>query len=338
MLAAKIPQWKHHERRGQALFKLIADLQVEFAAQFEAARLETNRKAREKRGTARTAAGKAGMSESDDGDDEDGEAAMQSDGADCDFAEDQEVPIAAPKPTGKRRAPFDDATNVPRAANAPAPRAPSQPAWQSLWEPFELYSAIGHYSATRILQAAVARGRHTPSTSSTHAVRLGSGSASRDALYESTTVLETMHVGSVMPNLGRVEEGGVPTLETLGYSDSESFDLISEALSVISGSSEERSDSNHPEGPCGKLLDECPHCWKHASKPIGDLHAFLAAAMLHAAQPFPGDFNPCSPGETQKQSRFLLYTLSSLSEDVVEPVSLRSSGLKSSGKWLKGLV
>ncbi|KAJ6586630.1 hypothetical protein B0H10DRAFT_829530 [Mycena sp. CBHHK59/15] len=119
MLAAKIPQWKHHERRGQALFKLIADLQVEFAAQFEAARLETNRKAREKRGTARTAAGKAGMSESDDGDDEDGEAAMQSDGADCDFAEDQEVPIAAPKPTGKRRAPFDDATNVPRAAKRP---------------------------------------------------------------------------------------------------------------------------------------------------------------------------------------------------------------------------
>ncbi|KAK7012474.1 hypothetical protein R3P38DRAFT_2790724 [Favolaschia claudopus] len=42
-------QWKHHERCGDSLWELIRGLQIRFASEFDAARLEKNRKAREKR-------------------------------------------------------------------------------------------------------------------------------------------------------------------------------------------------------------------------------------------------------------------------------------------------
>ncbi|KAJ7465210.1 hypothetical protein FB451DRAFT_1488751 [Mycena latifolia] len=108
---------------------------------------------------------------------------------------------------------------------------------------------------------------------STHAMRLQSGSTSRDALYESTEVLETLHVGAILSGV----EGGesIQILETFSDSDG-SYELISE-----SNSDSDSEDSQPQESPC----------------PIGDLYVFYTAMMLQAAQPYPGDLKPCGPEE-----------------------------------------
>ncbi|KAJ7648829.1 hypothetical protein B0H17DRAFT_1215537 [Mycena rosella] len=143
---------------------------------------------------------------------------------------------------------------------------------------------------------------------STHAVRLQSGSASRDALFESTAVLETLHVGAMQFDLSGVEKGGEP-IQTLDFSDPESFDLISELQSVI-------SDDSEPKGtPLKKRKPGCadPTCWCMKGggiKPIGDIYTFNAALMLQAAQPYPGDASPCEPDDAFKEERFLLYSVS----------------------------
>ncbi|KAJ7602745.1 P-loop containing nucleoside triphosphate hydrolase protein [Mycena polygramma] len=43
-LSATIPRWKHHSRHGSPLLAIITNLQQEFTAQFEAARIERNKK------------------------------------------------------------------------------------------------------------------------------------------------------------------------------------------------------------------------------------------------------------------------------------------------------
>ncbi|KAJ7645363.1 hypothetical protein B0H17DRAFT_1216039 [Mycena rosella] len=55
-LTTTIPRWKYHSRHGAPLFALIQDLQREFAATFEAARLERNTKNRLRAKSKRAAA------------------------------------------------------------------------------------------------------------------------------------------------------------------------------------------------------------------------------------------------------------------------------------------
>ncbi|KAF7328233.1 ATP-dependent DNA helicase RecQ [Mycena venus] len=116
VLVTKIPHWKYHERHGEAIFALIKSLQIRFAADFEAARLEKNRKARMKR---RAAADREEMS--DDG------MVGNSDGAGegSDMEEElEEIVSSRAEPTRKRRI-LEDTTNTPpspkriRAARAP---------------------------------------------------------------------------------------------------------------------------------------------------------------------------------------------------------------------------
>ncbi|KAJ7939199.1 hypothetical protein B0H13DRAFT_1850935 [Mycena leptocephala] len=119
VLVAKIPDWKHHERRGEALYTLIRRLQLQFAAEFEAARLEKNKKARLKRRAA------AGWDKMSDGEDEGDEA------QDTSASEDEPVhehPVSPPTEVAKRKrqpAVLEDVTNVqPAAKRARASRAP----------------------------------------------------------------------------------------------------------------------------------------------------------------------------------------------------------------------
>ncbi|KAJ7681487.1 hypothetical protein B0H17DRAFT_1205763 [Mycena rosella] len=139
---------------------------------------------------------------------------------------------------------------------------------------------------------------------STHVVRLQSGSA----LVESTAVLETLHIGVMQFDLSRVEEGGEP-IQTLDFSDPESFELISELQSVIS------DDSEPKESPLKKRKPGCadPTCWCMEGgdvKSIGNIYAFKAALMLQAVQPYPGDASPCEPDDAFEEERFLLYSVS----------------------------
>lgn len=110
VLVAKIPQWKYHERRGAALWMLIQSLQIRFAAEFDAARLEKNKKARTKRRAA-TEWDKMsdGVNESsgDEREEEDGNGVPE------------EVDKDAPSPPRKRKSgPLEDITNAPKRARA----------------------------------------------------------------------------------------------------------------------------------------------------------------------------------------------------------------------------
>ncbi|KAJ7113607.1 P-loop containing nucleoside triphosphate hydrolase protein, partial [Mycena epipterygia] len=125
VLVTKIPQWKHAERHGEALFELIRTLQGEFASQFEAARVERNKKARLKR---RAAAGRDDMSiDDDEKSDSAEEDTGDNEGADVDEPVPQHSsPSPAVEPAKqKRRAPLDDTTNTSRAPKRPRAAAPS---------------------------------------------------------------------------------------------------------------------------------------------------------------------------------------------------------------------
>ena len=65
-----------------------------------------------------------------------------------------------------------------------------------------------------------------------HAAHIRTDSSSRDALFESTEVLDTFLVGTVrFGDLGGVEEGGEPSQTFEKTSDSEeSFDKISDSV------------------------------------------------------------------------------------------------------------
>jgi hypothetical protein len=121
---------------------------------------------------------------------------------------------------------------------------------------------------------------------STHLAEIPTASSSRNALYESTEVLDTMFVGAMCFALDTVEEGGVPeplqtsldnNFETLSQQSSEDFDLPSE---------------NVPNNP------------------IGDLYAFYLELMVQGAQPYPGDPNWHTSEECFDEKRFLSYWIS----------------------------
>jgi hypothetical protein len=119
-------------------------------------------------------------------------------------------------------------------------------------------------------QTASSKKKGKPPGMHSHAVDIPTTSSSRDALYESTTVLETLQVRAMrFDYLGRVEEGGEPIQSFENLTDSgDSFELISEP------NSQNEIDSAPGDAP---------------SRPIGDLYAFCAEFMLQAAQPDPGD-------------------------------------------------
>ncbi|KAJ7464089.1 P-loop containing nucleoside triphosphate hydrolase protein [Mycena latifolia] len=109
ILSATIPRWKYHSHHGESLFKIICDLQRDFAAQFELARLERNEKNRLRAKAKRagvSAAESEGEPESEDEDEDEEMAAPKS-------------PAAAKQPAlerpPKRRVPLEDMTNAPRA-------------------------------------------------------------------------------------------------------------------------------------------------------------------------------------------------------------------------------
>ncbi|KAJ7690538.1 hypothetical protein B0H17DRAFT_904559, partial [Mycena rosella] len=107
----------------------------------------------------------------------------------------------------------------------------------------------------------------------THSVRFESPAASRDALYESTEVLETMHVGGISFALDGVVEGGVPFTKSLDDSE-ESYELIAESSSPWPG---------EPEAPA-RLPGIPPRAHR-----LGDVLGNTIAALLNFFQPFPGD-------------------------------------------------
>ncbi|KAJ7212698.1 P-loop containing nucleoside triphosphate hydrolase protein [Mycena pura] len=113
VLVAKIPQWKHHERRGEALMTLVRALQVQFAADFELARVERNKKARGKR---LAAAGEDMISEDEPERDEESEAASSAD----ERMQEPSVDVPAMPSRPKRKVgPLQDVTNAPKRTRAP---------------------------------------------------------------------------------------------------------------------------------------------------------------------------------------------------------------------------
>ncbi|KAF8172626.1 hypothetical protein K438DRAFT_1611694, partial [Mycena galopus ATCC 62051] len=115
-------------------------------------------------------------------------------------------------------------------------------------------------------RAAPSKTKNRPPGLHVHFAEMGmQGYSSRDALNESTEVLETFQVGAVrFGNLHGVEEGGEP-LQTFADSsvDSETeFDLVSE----ISSTNE---------------INSVPE------RPIGDIYAMYTELMLQNAQPYP---------------------------------------------------
>ncbi|KAJ7635906.1 hypothetical protein B0H17DRAFT_1217210 [Mycena rosella] len=105
-LAATIPRWKYHSRHGASLLALIDDLQCEFAAEFEAARLERNAKNRLRAKSKRVG---AWMEEGD-------EEYMQSDGEQSgdEDAVPQPPPVSVhhPLPPRPEKRALRDTTNV----------------------------------------------------------------------------------------------------------------------------------------------------------------------------------------------------------------------------------
>ncbi|KAF7327530.1 Gag-pol polyprotein [Mycena kentingensis (nom. inval.)] len=120
-----------------------------------------------------------------------------------------------------------------------------------------------------------------PPGMSTNAVHVGS---SRDALLESTTVLETMHVGAV--GLGPLESGSTNSgtiLECLSNATSE-FSILEAA-----------------DAPAQPDV--------YVPKAVGDLFALVASRILEAVDYFPGDESLPSPEALGGNPRFWLeYT------------------------------
>ncbi|KAJ7737518.1 hypothetical protein B0H16DRAFT_1762370 [Mycena metata] len=113
VLMAKIPQWKYHERRGEALMTLIKALQIQFAADFEVARLERNKKARLKR----RAAGQDMMDDEESERGEEEEESEDSQGVEERVQERAVEASAAPSPRKRKVGPLRDVTNAPKRAS-----------------------------------------------------------------------------------------------------------------------------------------------------------------------------------------------------------------------------
>ncbi|KAJ7735896.1 hypothetical protein B0H16DRAFT_1574678, partial [Mycena metata] len=120
VLVTKIPLWEHHERHGEKLWLLISGLQFRFAAEFTAAQLEKNKKARVKR----RRVNKDVMSDGDGDEETDEEDVAMDSGDDEEELEGPPELVLPPPPPRKRRA-LEDTTNMPpspkrvRAAREP---------------------------------------------------------------------------------------------------------------------------------------------------------------------------------------------------------------------------
>ncbi|KAK7028579.1 ATP-dependent DNA helicase RecQ, partial [Favolaschia claudopus] len=102
-----IPKWKHYERHGLTLYLLVNNLQGTFLAEFEAARLEKNAKARAKRREERLE--EEGMDE-------------EFEGSPSEPEEQPQVVPARPVTTTRKRPALDDATNEqPKAKRSRVP-------------------------------------------------------------------------------------------------------------------------------------------------------------------------------------------------------------------------
>jgi hypothetical protein len=92
------------------------------------------------------------------------------------------------------------------------------------------------YLSTRYLFSP--QGGGCPEKKKTKSLR--TASSFRDALYESTEVLETMHVGAVQfVSLGRVEEGGEQEQELQSFDSTADFEFISDKISLCETDSED---------------------------------------------------------------------------------------------------
>ncbi|KAJ7697359.1 hypothetical protein B0H17DRAFT_928432 [Mycena rosella] len=117
---------------------------------------------------------------------------------------------------------------------------------------------------------------------STHAVHVQSGSVSRDALYESTEVLETMHVGAV-----RFCDSVFESSSDESYLEVSNVDNLSMPdVKSLSNSSDGRSHASMPD-----LQSECEprEPGLPRSRQLGDVLGNTAAALLDFFQPYPGD-------------------------------------------------
>ncbi|KAJ7848347.1 hypothetical protein B0H14DRAFT_2583042 [Mycena olivaceomarginata] len=119
ILSATIPRWKHHARHGEALLAIIGGLQREFAIEFEATRLERNKKNRLRAKSKRKRA-----DELEEGEEEEDEPNDNNE----EVVEDvPEPPPAAPsRPTPRRiqqRGALEDVTNAPCAKRQALERA-----------------------------------------------------------------------------------------------------------------------------------------------------------------------------------------------------------------------
>ncbi|KAK6996141.1 ATP-dependent DNA helicase RecQ [Favolaschia claudopus] len=105
-----IPNWKHYQRHGLALYLLIDDLQRTFLAEFDAARLEKNAKARAKRREERL-------------EEEDMDGEVEELGSE---PEEQTPAVPSSPVLTRKRAALDDATNEepkPKRSRAPLEKA-----------------------------------------------------------------------------------------------------------------------------------------------------------------------------------------------------------------------
>ncbi|KAJ6562647.1 hypothetical protein B0H19DRAFT_1260213 [Mycena capillaripes] len=144
-------------------------------------------------------------------------------------------------------------------------------------------------------QTIPSKNKGKPPGISAHTAYIPTASSSRNALRESTTVLESMHVGPIrFGDLSGVEEGGEPLETFVNFSESsesdESFDLVSDQNSICEAS------------PLPSKVDS-----SETPRRIGDLHAMIAALALQAAQPYPGDEAICDTEETSEDKRFFMY-------------------------------
>ncbi|KAJ6628089.1 hypothetical protein B0H10DRAFT_1940645 [Mycena sp. CBHHK59/15] len=108
ILTVTIPRWKHLERHGPALLTLVFDLQCEFAAEFEAARVTRNKKNTLRARSKRSAAAH---------EESDGKPEKEEEDEEMSAEEEEQMPAAllvprpAPRPIHKRRA-LEDTTNA----------------------------------------------------------------------------------------------------------------------------------------------------------------------------------------------------------------------------------
>jgi hypothetical protein len=91
-----------------------------------------------------------------------------------------------------------------------------------------------------------------------------------------------------LDEVGGDEEGGEPLQYFRDSVNSDEFEIVSEP-----GSNNEDSETDYAP-----------------ARPVGDIYAFYAGMMLQAAQPYPGDPQPCGTDDCFNETRFLMYLIS----------------------------